>query len=100
MRPKRSDLWRVGVMGGAMFLSQLLYILGIEMSGVTVATCMQPAIPVRRRRALQADRLAPLPPLPRALAVVAAALVPPLPPSTACHLLAHLLPPAARCSRC
>lgn len=26
---------------------QLLYILGIEMSGVTVATCMQPAIPVR-----------------------------------------------------
>jgi hypothetical protein len=30
-----------------MFTSQLLYILGIELSGVTVATCMQPAIPVR-----------------------------------------------------
>lgn len=45
--PKRGDLWRVGLMGGAMFLSQLLYILGIELSGVTVATCMQPAIPVR-----------------------------------------------------
>ena len=28
-------------------LPQLLYILGIELSGVTVATCMQPAIPVR-----------------------------------------------------
>lgn len=35
-------------MGCAMFLSQLLYILGIEMSGVTIATCMQPAIPVSR----------------------------------------------------
>lgn len=45
-RPKRDDLWRVGLMGGAMFTSQLLYILGIELSGVAVATCMQPAIPV------------------------------------------------------
>lgn len=44
--PRRGDLWRVGAMGGAMYLSQLLYILGIELSGVTVATCMQPAIPV------------------------------------------------------
>lgn len=44
--PKRPDLWRVGLMGGAMFLSQLCYILGIELSGVTIATCMQPAIPV------------------------------------------------------
>ena len=26
--------------------SQLFYILGIDMSGVVVATCMQPAIPV------------------------------------------------------
>lgn len=33
-----------------MYLSQLLYILGIELSGVTVATCMQPAIPVSCRR--------------------------------------------------
>lgn len=48
VRPKRADAWRVGVMGAAMFLSQLLYILGIELSGVAVATCMQPAIPVRR----------------------------------------------------
>lgn len=44
--PKQGDLWRVLLMGGAMFTSQLLYILGIELSGVTVATCMQPAIPV------------------------------------------------------
>ena len=29
-----------------MFLSQLFYIIGIELSGVVVATCMQPAIPV------------------------------------------------------
>lgn len=44
--PKRADLWRVCALGVAMYLSQLLYILGIELSGVTVATCMQPAIPV------------------------------------------------------
>lgn len=50
MRPKQADLWRVALMGGAMFLSQLLYILGIELSGVAIATCMQPAIPVSRER--------------------------------------------------
>ena len=33
-------------LGGCLFLNQLFYILGIDMSGVVVATCMQPTIPV------------------------------------------------------
>ena len=30
----------------APFVLQLFYIMGIDMSGVVVATCMQPSIPV------------------------------------------------------
>lgn len=33
-------------MGICMYFSQLFYIIGIELSGVVVATCIQPAIPV------------------------------------------------------
>ncbi len=33
-------------LGLCLWLNQLLYILGIDMSGVVVATCMQPIIPV------------------------------------------------------
>jgi len=44
--PARQDIWRVFALGACMFLSQLFYIVGIELSGVTVATCFQPAIPV------------------------------------------------------
>lgn len=33
-------------LGLCLWLNQLLYILGIDMSGVVVATCMQPVIPV------------------------------------------------------
>lgn len=34
------------LLGACLFASQLLYMLGIELSGVVVATCIQPAIPV------------------------------------------------------
>ncbi len=44
--PARQDIWRVVGLGACMFFSQLFYIIGIELSGVTVATCFQPAIPV------------------------------------------------------
>ncbi len=44
--PAEADAWRVGLLGVCMFLSQLFYIIGIELSGVVVATCMQPVIPV------------------------------------------------------
>lgn len=44
--PARHDLWRIALMGACMYLSQLFYIIGIELSGVVVATCIQPAIPV------------------------------------------------------
>lgn len=33
-------------MGICLYLNQLFFILGIDMSGVVVATCMQPTIPV------------------------------------------------------
>ena len=39
--PQRQDVLRIAALGACMFLSQLFYIIGIEESGVTVATCMQ-----------------------------------------------------------
>lgn len=44
--PRRADLLAILALGGCLFLNQLFYILGIDMSGVLVATCMQPTIPV------------------------------------------------------
>lgn len=45
-RPKRHDLTHVAALGVCLFFNQLLYIIGISLSGVLVATCMQPTIPV------------------------------------------------------
>jgi drug/metabolite transporter (DMT)-like permease len=45
-RPTQSDFYRVIALGFSMFASQLFYIKGIQLSGVVVATCMQPTIPV------------------------------------------------------
>ena len=44
--PQRQDLWRVLALGLCLYFNQLFYIIGIDMSGVVVATCMQPTIPV------------------------------------------------------
>ncbi len=44
--PQRQDLWRVMALGLCLYFNQLFYIIGIDMSGVVVATCMQPTIPV------------------------------------------------------
>ena len=44
--PVRMDAAKVFLLGFCMFLSQLLYIMGIEMSGVLIASCIQPTIPV------------------------------------------------------
>ena len=44
--PKRHDLLHVIALGVCLFFNQLLYILGISLSGVLVATCMQPTVPV------------------------------------------------------
>ncbi|GAB4820872.1 hypothetical protein N2152v2_007918 [Parachlorella kessleri] len=44
--PRRADLPKIGGLGVCLFFSQLFYITGIELSGVVVATCMQPIIPV------------------------------------------------------
>jgi drug/metabolite transporter (DMT)-like permease len=44
--PSWHDAGRVVALGVCMFTSQLFYIMGIELSGVTIATCIQPAIPV------------------------------------------------------
>ncbi|KAL0029246.1 hypothetical protein WJX79_005217 [Trebouxia sp. C0005] len=44
--PKRSDLLHVSALGVCLFFNQLMYIIGISLSGVLVATCMQPTIPV------------------------------------------------------
>ena len=44
--PKRQDLPKFLGLGLCLWLNQLLYILGIDMSGVVVATCMQPVVPV------------------------------------------------------
>ena len=45
-KPAKPDTWRVVGLGCCLFCSQLFYILGIELSGVVVATCIQPTIPV------------------------------------------------------
>ena len=44
--PKRQDLPHIAALGVCLFFNQLLYIIGISLSGVLVATCMQPTIPV------------------------------------------------------
>ncbi|KDD72087.1 hypothetical protein H632_c3887p0, partial [Helicosporidium sp. ATCC 50920] len=44
--PARRDVLAVVALGFCMFASQLFFIIGIELSGVLVATCIQPAIPV------------------------------------------------------
>lgn len=36
----------VAALGLCLFFNQLLYILGLNLAGVTLAACMQPAIPV------------------------------------------------------
>ncbi|GMH40336.1 hypothetical protein BSKO_08240 [Bryopsis sp. KO-2023] len=46
MFPKRGDLMRIGYLGTLLYCNQLFYILGVSMSGVVMATCMQPGIPV------------------------------------------------------
>ena len=45
-RPRRADVAAVAALGGCLFLNQLLYILGLRLAGVTLATCLQPSIPV------------------------------------------------------
>jgi drug/metabolite transporter (DMT)-like permease len=44
--PGRMDVVKVLMLGFCMFLSQLLYIMGIELSGVMMASCIQPSVPV------------------------------------------------------
>ncbi|KAK9845426.1 hypothetical protein WJX81_006144 [Elliptochloris bilobata] len=44
--PARKDLLRVAALGLCLYFNQLFYIIGIDLSGVVVATCMQPTIPV------------------------------------------------------
>jgi len=44
--PQRQDLGKVMGLGLCLYFNQLFYIIGIDMSGVVVATCMQPTIPV------------------------------------------------------
>ena len=46
LAPLRHDCPRVLLLGCCLFFNQLFFILGIALSGVVVATCMQPAIPV------------------------------------------------------
>ena len=44
--PRREHLAAIGGLGVCLYFNQLCYIVGIDLSGVLVATCMQPAIPV------------------------------------------------------
>lgn len=44
--PKRQDMTGMFGLGVCLFLNQLFYILGIDMAGVMIATCIQPSIPV------------------------------------------------------
>jgi drug/metabolite transporter (DMT)-like permease len=44
--PKPGDLPAVAALGLCLFLNQLLYILGLQLAGVNVATCLQPTMPV------------------------------------------------------
>ena len=57
--PRRGDLLAILGLGSCLFLNQLFYILGIDMSGVLVATCMQPTIPVFTAMIAVAMRLEP-----------------------------------------
>lgn len=44
--PQRGDAVKVFGLGLCMFLSQLLYIMGVDMAGVLMASCIQPSVPV------------------------------------------------------
>ena len=44
--PRMGDAPKLLFIGLALYFNQLFYIMGVDMSGVVVATCMQPAIPV------------------------------------------------------
>lgn len=44
--PRRRDVLRIAGLGLCLFLNQLLFILGLFLAGVTLASCMQPTIPV------------------------------------------------------
>lgn len=46
MLPKKADLMHIGYLGTLLYCNQLFYILGVSLSGVVMATCMQPGIPV------------------------------------------------------
>ena len=42
--PEREDLLKIFALGMCLYFNQLFYIIGIDMSGVVVATCMQPTV--------------------------------------------------------
>lgn len=44
--PKKEDFKKLMFLGLLVYFNQLCYIMGVELSGVVVATCIQPAIPV------------------------------------------------------
>lgn len=44
--PLRKDAMSVFFLGFFMFVSQLLYIMGVDMAGVLMASCVQPSVPV------------------------------------------------------
>lgn len=44
--PLRKDAVSVFFLGFFMFVSQLLYIMGVDMAGVLMASCVQPSVPV------------------------------------------------------
>lgn len=41
----KADNFKVRILGLLLYLNQLFYILGVSLSGVIIATCMQPTIP-------------------------------------------------------
>lgn len=43
---KFNDVPRIALLGLLLYGNQLFYILGVSLSGVVMATCMQPGIPV------------------------------------------------------
>mmetsp|Transcript_6902 Transcript_6902/g.18045 ORF Transcript_6902/g.18045 Transcript_6902/m.18045 type:complete len:422 (+) Transcript_6902:229-1494(+) len=44
--PPSADLGWFALLGLCLFLNQLFFLLGLQFSGVVVATCMQPSVPV------------------------------------------------------
>ena len=44
LAPKRQDVVPILALGMCLYFNQLFYIIGIDMSGVVVATCMQPTV--------------------------------------------------------